>query len=157
MYEIEERITCRGSADDRLVAPFELRQKSRARVTLASGAEAGLFLPRGTVLRHGDCLRTRCGRVVRVEAALEHVLTARAQGPGALLRAAYHLGNRHVPLQVGPDWLRLGFDPVLRDMLLGLGVDVAEEQAPFEPEAGAYRGTHGHHQGHGDHAAHPDL
>ena len=152
MYYIEERISATGAPDDRLIAPFELRQKSRARVTLASGVEAGLFLERGTVLRHGDCLRTRCGRVVQVEAAPEQVLTVRADSPAALLRAAYHLGNRHVLLEIGPDWLRLGFDPVLRDMLTGLGVRVIEEEAPFEPEAGAYHSAHAHHHGDGDHA-----
>jgi urease accessory protein len=160
MYNIEQRIPATEPVDDRLVAPFDLRQKSRARVTLASGAEAGLFLERGTVLRHGDCLRTDCGRVVRVEAAPEPVLTVRSDNPTSLLRAAYHLGNRHVPLEVGADRLRLGFDPVLRDMLMGLGVDVLEEDAPFEPEAGAYPGAHpavdhgghGHHHTHGDHS-----
>jgi len=152
MYYIEERSSATGAADDRLIAPFDLRQKSRARVTLVSGGEAGLFLERGTVLRHGDCLRTRCGRVVRVEAAPEQVLTVRADDPAALLRAAYHLGNRHVLLEIGPDWLRLGFDPVLRDMLTGLGVRVIEEEAPFEPEAGAYYNAHAHHHGDGDHA-----
>ena len=152
MYYIDERISATGAPDDRLIAPFELRQKSRARVTLASGAEAGLFLERGTVLRHGDCLRTRCGRVVRVEAAREQVLTVRADSPAALLRAAYHLGNRHVLLEIGGDWLRLGFDPVLRDMLTGLGVRVIEEEARFEPEAGAYYNAHAHHHGDGDHA-----
>jgi urease accessory protein len=150
-YTVEERVPATDAVDDRLVAPFDLRQRSRARVTLASGAEAGLFLERGTVLRHGDCLRTHCGRVVQVEAAPEQVLTVRADDPAALLRAAYHLGNRHVLLEIGPDWLRLGFDPVLRDMLVGLGVEVAEEQAPFEPEAGAYHGTHADHHGHGHH------
>jgi urease accessory protein len=151
-YTIEQRILATDGVDDRLVAPFDLRQRSRVRVTLASGVEAGLFLERGTVLRHGDCLRTRCGRVVRVEAAPEQVLTVRADSPTALLRAAYHLGNRHVLLQIGPDWLRLGFDPVLRDMLAGLGVRVIEEEAPFEPEAGAYHGVHAHRNGDGDHA-----
>lgn len=156
MYQIEERIACQDAADDRLVAPFEQRQKSRARVTLASGAEAGLLLPRGTVLRHGDYLRTRCGRVVRVEAAPEHVLTVRADNPLVLLRAAYHLGNRHVHLEIGADWLRLGFDSVLRDMLTGLGLRVIEEDAAFEPEAGAYGGAPAHHHGAGDrHDDHP--
>jgi len=152
MYYIEERISATGAPDDRLIAPFDLRQKSRARVTLASGVEAWLFLERGTVLRHGDCLRSRCGRVVRVEAAPEQVLTVRADDPAALLRAAYHLGNRHVLLEIGPDWLRLGFDPVLRDMLVGLEVRVAEEEAPFEPAAGAYYSAHAHRHGDGDHA-----
>jgi urease accessory protein len=152
MYSIEERIPATQAVDDRLVAPFDLRQKSRSRVTLASGADACLFLERGTVLRHGDCLRTRCGRVVRVEASAESVLTVVADSPAALLRAAYHLGNRHVPLEIGADWLRLGFDPVLRDMLTRLGLSVVEEQAPFEPEGGAYRGAQVHRHGHGDHA-----
>lgn len=158
MYNIEQRIPATEPVHDRWVAPFDLRQKSRARVTLASGAEAGLFLERGTVLRHGDCLRTDCGRVIRVEAAPEPVLTVRSDNPTSLLRAAYHLGNRHVPLEVGADRLRLGLDPVLRDMLTGLGVEVLEEQAPFEPEAGAYpgpaahHGSPGHHHGPGDHS-----
>jgi urease accessory protein len=161
MYNIEQRIPAREPVDDRLVAAFDLRQKSRARVVLASGAEAGLFLERGTVLRHGDCLKTDCGRVIRVEAAPEPVLTVRADNPAALLRAAYHLGNRHVPLEIGADRLRLGFDPVLRDMLIGLGLRVLEEQAPFEPEAGAYPSAHpgaqGHHHGRGDQShQHPD-
>lgn len=155
MYNIEQRIPATEPVDDRLVAPFDLRQKSRARVTLASGAEAGLFLERGTVLRHGDCLRTDCGRVIQVEAAPEPVLTVSSDNPASLLRAAYHLGNRHVPLEVGADRLRLGFDSVLRDMLTGLGVEVLEEQAPFEPEGGAYpsadQAGQGHQHGHGDH------
>jgi urease accessory protein len=147
MDTIEQRIPPTEAVDDRLIAAFQLRQKSRARVTLASGAEIGLYLERGTILRHGDCLRTHSGRVVRVEAAPEQVLTVRADSPLVLLRAAYHLGNRHVLLEVGPDWLRLEFDPVLRDMLVGLGVRVSEEEAPFEPEAGAYHGAHAHHHG----------
>jgi urease accessory protein len=151
MYHIEQRIPATEPVDDLWVAPFDLRQKSRARVTLASGAEAGLFLERGTVLRHGDCLRTDCGRVIRVEAAPEPVLTVRSDNPTSLLRAAYHLGNRHVPLEVGADRLRLGFDPVLRDMLGGLGVQVLEEHAPFEPESGAYQVGQGHRHGHGHH------
>ena len=156
MYNIEQRIPATEPVHDLWVAPFDLRQKSRARVTLASGAEAGLFLERGTVLRHGDCLRTDCGRVIRVEAAPEPVLSVRSDNPASLLRAAYHLGNRHVPLEVGADRLRLGFDPVLRDMLTGIGVEVLEEQAPFEPEAGAHpgpaahHGSPGHHHGSGD-------
>jgi urease accessory protein len=156
MYSIEHRIPATEPIADRLVAPFDLRQKSRFRATLASGAEAGVFLERGTVLRHGDCLKTDCGLVIRVEAAPELVLTVHSDSPAALLRAAYHLGNRHVQLEVGADWLRLGFDPVLRDMLVGLGLQVLEQQAPFEPEAGAYPGAHpggqGHHHGHGDHS-----
>jgi urease accessory protein len=129
-----------------LTLPFDQRQKSRLRAQLDSGEEVGLFLPRGTVLRHGDRLRAADGRVVEVRAALEMVSTARADDPLALARAAYHLGNRHVALQLGPGWLRYPHDHVLDGMARELGLAVTCEQAPFEPEAGAYGG--GHHHGH---------
>ena len=129
-----------------LTLPFEQRQKSRLRTRLDNGEEVGLFLPRGTVLRHGDRLRAANGRVVEVRAAPETVSTARTDDPLRLARAAYHLGNRHVALQLGPGWLRYLHDHVLDGMVRELGLDVVCEQAPFEPEAGAYGG--GHHQGH---------
>ena len=129
-----------------LTLPFEQRQKSRLRTRLDNGEEVGLFLPRGTVLRHGDRLRAANGRVVEVRAAPETVSTARTDDPLRLARAAYHLGNRHVALQLGPGWLRYLHDHVLDGMVRELGLEVVCEQAPFEPEAGAYGG--GHHHGH---------
>jgi urease accessory protein len=145
MLHITERVpTCDG-CDDQLILPFDRRQKSRLRVMLKSGEEAGLFLERGTILRGGDCLRASDGRVVQVIAADELVMRVTANTPIQLLRAAYHLGNRHVPLQIGEGWLRLEQDHVLKDMLVGLGVSAENEQAPFEPEAGAYGGGHRHH------------
>ena len=129
-----------------LTLPFEQRQKSRLRTRLDNGEEVGLFLPRGTVLRHGDRLRAANGRVVEVRAAPETVSTARTDDPLRLARAAYHLGNRHVALQLGPGWLRYLHDHVLDGMVRELGLEVIYEQAPFEPEAGAYGG--GHHHGH---------
>lgn len=150
MLTIRERMV--GSSHSRpavltqLVLPFELRQKSRLRARLSSGEEAGLVLERGTVLRGGDLLRADNGAVIEVVAALETVSTVRETDAMRLARAAYHLGNRHVPVQVGAGWLRYGHDHVLDDMVRGLGLTVLVEQAPFEPEAGAY--------GHGSRSAH---
>ncbi len=143
--EIVERIDA-GDPNTTLTLPYELRRKSRLLARLDSGEPVRLFLPRGTVLRQGDLLRTRCGRVVRVQAASETVSTAVAPQPLRLLRAAYHLGNRHVALEITPDRLRYLHDPVLDTMLQQLGLTVTVEQAPFEPEAGAYDGhpQHGH-------------
>ena len=124
--------------------PFELRQKSRLRTRLESGEDAWLVLERGEILRGGDLLLAADGRVVEVIAQPEQLLHVECEAPQALARAAYHLGNRHVPVQVGEGYLRLGFDHVLQQMLLGLGAHVSVIDAPFEPEAGAYAGhTHG--------------
>jgi len=130
-----------------LTLPFELRQKSRLKATLDNGDEVGLMLPRGTVLRGGDCLRAEDGSVIRVCAAKETVSTATITDPHLFARACYHLGNRHVPLQIGENWLRYLHDHVLDDMLKGLGIQVTCEQATFEPESGAY-GGHSHHHHH---------
>ncbi len=143
---IVERLSADSPAQATLTLPFEQRQKSRLRTRLDSGEDVGLFLPRGTVLRHGDRLRAADGRVIEVRAAPESVSTARTDDPLRLARAAYHLGNRHVALQIGPGWLRYLHDHVLDGMARELGLTVIDEQAPFEPEAGAYGG--GHHHGH---------
>lgn len=145
MLNITEQLPPGEQHDDRLILPYDRRQKSRLRVRLDSGVEAGLFLERGTILRGGDLLRASDGRIVQVVAADEHVMRVTADTPIRLMRAAYHLGNRHVPLQIGEGWLRLEQDHVLKEMLLGLGVQVEDQSAPFEPEAGAYGGGHRHH------------
>jgi urease accessory protein len=144
--QIVERLSADLPAQATLTLPFEQRCKSRLRTRLDSGEEVGLFLPRGRVLRHGDRLRATDGRVVEVRAAPETVSTARTDDPLRLARAAYHLGNRHVALQLGAGWLRYLHDHVLDDLARALGLDVVCEQASFEPEAGAYGG--GHHPGH---------
>ncbi len=135
-----------------LVLPYDAREKSRLRASLASGEEVALFTVRGTVLRDGDLLRGDDGRVVRVRAAAEAVYRVAAPSARALLRCAFHLGNRHTQAQVveedGRQFLRIRQDPVLKDMLQGLGATVAEEEAPFEPESGAYGGGHHHHGEH---------
>jgi urease accessory protein len=129
-----------------LVLPFDLRRKSRFRTTLANGTEAALFLPRGSVLRDGDLLEAEDGTLIRVESAPENVLLVTAETPYALMRAAYHLGNRHAPVELGENFLKLETDPVLQEMLVQLGVTVREVYSPFQPEGGAYGSgnRHGH-------------
>lgn len=123
------------------------RQHSRQRLTLTDGEAVGLAIERGTVLREGDLLDTADGRYIRVIAAHEDLLRVTADSPRNLTRAAYHLGNRHVQLQVGDGFLQLGYDAVLADMLAQVGGVASQRiQAPFEPETGAYGG--GHHHGH---------
>ena len=146
MIEITGR--CDGANADRrprekLELPFELRQKSRLRTRLSSGEEAWLLLGRGEILRGGDLLLGTGGRVIEVVAQPEKLLHVECDTPRALSRAAYHLGNRHIPVEVGEGYLRLGFDHVFEQMLVGLGARVSAIDAPFEPEAGAYAGhTH---------------
>jgi urease accessory protein len=155
MLNIIERIESPSHIDDYVALPFDQRKKSRLRVTLQSGDEASLMLERGSILRGGDCLRASNGIVVQVIAAKEPVMDVTANTPQQLARAAYHLGNRHVPLQVGDGWLRLEQDHVLKNMLLGLKVMVREQKAPFEPEAGAYGGGHRHHDDESHHLRPP--
>ena len=128
-----------------LTLAFDQRQKSRLRARLASGEEVALLLPRGTTLRGGDLVGASDGRIIEVIAEPERVLHIECGTPAALARAAYHLGNRHVPLQVGDGWLRIAADHVLADMLSNLGATVTPIEVPFEPEAGAYSGGHHHH------------
>jgi urease accessory protein len=144
VLRILQRLTEPRDAQLQLVLPFDLRSRSRFRARLVSGEEVGVQLTRGQILRGGDKLLVEDGRVVEVRAAPESVSTLRTKDARLLARAAYHLGNRHVALQVGDGWLRYGHDHVLDDMVRGLGVEVAVEQAPFEPEAGAYQGGHEH-------------
>ena len=132
-----------------LILPYELREKSRLRATLSTGEEVAVLTVRGTVLRDGELLKGDDGRVVRIRAAAEATYRVSCSTPHALLRCAFHLGNRHTQAQVGDGWLRIRKDPVLREMLVGLGATVDEEHAPFEPEAGAYGGGHHHHGDHG--------
>ncbi len=135
-------------ASERLVLPFDTRCKSRLRTALASGEECGLFLERGNVLRGGDKLMANDGRIVEVVAAPEPLMEAVSGDPLLITKAAYHLGNRHVAVQLMPGRLRFCADYVLGDMVRGLGLKLVEIEAPFEPESGAY-GSHGAGGGHG--------
>ena len=156
MLEIRSRLKVRREAyrlevRGRLELPFDARQKSRLRTHLASGEEAALMLPRGEVLRGGDLVVASDGRVVEVVAAAERLLHVECAAATELARCAYHLGNRHVPVEVGKGFLRLAEDHVLEKMLAGLGAKLTHVTAPFEPEAGAYAGgLHQHdHERHG--------
>lgn len=146
-----------GRASARLVLPFEMRQRSRLLATLDNGEEVGLMLPRGTVMRGGDRLQSSDGRLIEVVAAPEQVSVVRSSDARQLARAAYHLGNRHIALQITATSVRYLEDHVLDDMLRGLGLKVERDVLPFEPEAGAYSGSHGHDHDHGhDHShGHP--
>ena len=154
--DIFDRIVSGASAALTLTLSFERRSRSRQRVVLDDGRAALLTLPRGRVLRHGDALGSADGPTVRIQAAAETVSAASHADPTTLLRAAYHLGNRHVPVQIGPGWLGYLHDHVLDAMCRGLGLHVEVAQRPFEPEDGAYAGA-GHRHGHGhSHDPHPD-
>jgi urease accessory protein len=151
MLTLSHRLSSDSSAHttDTLSLTAEERTRSRLRFETDARAAVQLLLPRGTVLRDGDLLRADDGTtLVRVRAKPEPVITARASNVQTLLRAAYHLGNRHVPVEVGKEYLRLSPDAVLADMLKQLGLTIVEEVVPFQPEAGAY-GGHSHRQDHG--------
>jgi urease accessory protein len=149
MLTLHTKIDTAETINGELVLPYELREKSRLRAQLTSGEEAAVFTVRGTVLRNGDLLKGDDGRVVRIVAAKEATYRVDCATPRDLLRCAFHLGNRHTQAQVAGEadaaFLRIRKDTVLKDMLEGLGASVTEEQAPFEPEAGAYGGGHHHH------------
>lgn len=136
---------------------WDVRSKSRFDATDSQGRALAVFLPRGQVLRGGDVLVAEDGSLIRVSATAQALLVvrhcARHGSSFDLLRAAYHLGNRHVQLELQADRLHLEPDHVLADMLRNMHLIVSEEHAAFEPEAGAYaQGVHGHHDdGHHDH------
>lgn len=132
-----------------LVLSFEQRQKSRFLAQLPDGREIGVMLARGSKLHDGDLLEAEDGTLIQVRAAKQKVLRVTAETPLQLARAAYHLGNRHTPVELRESCLILEHDSVLKDMLEGLQVHVEETELPFEPEPGAYSsGEHSHHHGH---------
>ena len=126
-----------------LALTAEERTKSRHRLQTEDGQGLYLRLPRGTVLQDGDLLCSDDSSLVRVTAKPEPVLTITSLKPVDLLRAAYHLGNRHVPVELTATYLRLSPDPVLKTMLEQLGMKIQEGVLPFQPEQGAY-GHHSH-------------
>lgn len=137
MITLIERVTdAAGSAV--LTLAYEQRCHSRLRARLDDGTEVALWLARGTLLRHGDVLRADSGLLVQVVAAPEAVTRAHTQDALRMRRACYHLGNRHVPVELGADFIRYRTDPVLDDLVRMLGLELTCEVARFEPESGAY-------------------
>jgi urease accessory protein len=132
---------------------WDVRQKSRFETTDSSGRSVGVFLPRGTAIRGGDVLVGEDGSLLHIVAAPQAVLRitfdAHHGAPFDLTRAAYHLGNRHVPIELQADHLKIEPDHVLADMLRAMHLQVAEVNESFEPENGAYGDHGGHHHGHG--------
>ena len=150
MLLLTQRVESPAQVTATLTLPIDIRVKSRAKVQLNDGREAGLMLPRGLLLRGGDYLSTEDGtEIVEIIAASEAVSVVCCADPFLLAKACYHLGNRHVPLQILPDELRYHHDHVLDAMLRQFRLQVTFAHLPFEPEAGAYASeSHGHHHSH---------
>ncbi len=140
-----------AKAQTSLTLGKDQREKSRLKVTLDDGREGGLFFAKGTSFQDGDLIISTDGEtLVEIKAAAEKVSTVHCDDPLLLAKACYHLGNRHIPLQIDATELRYQHDHVLDEMVRGLGLEVTTEQAPFEPESGAYSGG-GHHHHSNDH------
>jgi urease accessory protein len=140
-----------GEVSDSVVLPYALRQKGRFKTTTISGVDVGVFLIRGEVLRDGDILFSECGKVLKVKAEPESVVTAIASDWLTFAKACYHLGNRHVPMQIGERWVRFQPDHVLEEMVEIFGLKCKHHQASFTPESGAYHGG-GHSHGDSGHS-----
>jgi len=145
-----ESVLSAGSWDvartvDRVVIDFDRRHRRRTLLATAGGSELLLDLPQAVRLRHGDGLVLDDGGVVQVCAKPEPLLEIHAHGEGELVRIAWHLGNRHLPVQLLGDRIRIRADHVIEEMVEGLGGHVDTIEAPFDPEAGAYAGGHHHH------------
>jgi len=145
MIRFEKKVET-GSPDTSVTLERDLREKSRLKVTLDDGRKGGLFFAKGTSFQNGDLIISDDGDVlVEVKAAPETVSMVYCDDPLLLAKACYHLGNRHVPLQINASVLCYQHDHVLDEMLRGLGLEVTTEQAPFEPESGAYsNASHSH-------------
>lgn len=166
MIEITERASDDAAVTATVTLPMEKRVKSRLRVTLDDGREAGIFLVRGESMQHGDKLLSTDGEAIEVKAAEETVSIVYCDDQLLFARACYHLGNRHVPVQIvasgvqptggsAPEHaagaISYLHDHVLDDMLRGLGLTVQVISAPFSPEPGAYGGGHRHSHDDDDH------
>jgi urease accessory protein len=139
-------------ARDRVLIDHDLRHRRRIVLHTEAGHELLLDLSRAVRLRHGDGLALPDGSVVCVEARPEQLSEIHAHGNGELVRIAWHLGNRHLPVQLTGERIRIRRDHVIEDMVEQLGGHVEHIEAPFDPEAGAYAGGHHHH--HHDHDDH---
>lgn len=153
MIEFRHKTTNPPPSTLSVTLTWEERQRSRLSVRLDDGQEAGIRLPRGTRLGGGDWLLADDGQAVLVRAAAECLSRVQCQDALMLARACYHLGNRHVAVQIAPGRIAYRHDHVLDDLVRGLGLTVELVETPFEPEPGAY-GGHGHGGAHA-HAPEP--
>lgn len=131
-----------------LLLSYDQRKKGRLHAETTNGLEVGLFLERGKVLRDGDVLQANSGEYILVRASNEQLTEGRCEDWLTFSKCCYHLGNRHVPIEIEDRVLRLQSDHILKDMLSQLGMDVRECEGPFNPEQGAYSGGHHHHHDH---------
>jgi len=149
MLELTQRVGLVEASEihDHLTLPYESRQRGRLRAKTDTGYDVGLFLDRGPVLRHGDCLEAKSGEIIRIRAAEEPVLSAYIEMGLPMARLCYHLGNRHVSLALGEEltakngtrgYVRFPPDHVLEELAERLGATLIHHQAPFDPEPGAY-------------------
>jgi urease accessory protein len=134
-----------GRAVDTVLVDFDRRHRRRILLATEGGREVLLDLPQAARLRHGDGLELDGGSVVRVVARPEPLAEIHAHDEGELVRIAWHLGNRHLPVQLLGERIRIRRDHVIEEMVEGLGGHVDIIEAPFDPEAGAYAGGHHHH------------
>lgn len=150
VFEIHERLGVSDAQEyDQIMLTHEERDKGRLRATTKAGNEARIFLDRGRPLAVGELLRATDSTLLRVAGARERVVRATCDDWEVFSRACYHLGNRHVKLEIGERWLRMVPDHVLEEMLVHIGLTCIAEEAVFVPEPGAYGGTHRHGHGHG--------
>jgi urease accessory protein len=145
-----------ANATDSITLDFDNRHRRRIRLATDSGAPVLLDLPKAVAMAHGDGLRLRDGRWLRINAAPEGLVEVTADNATQLARIAWHIGNRHFPAQILDGAIRIRPDHVLEAMIVGLGGSLGRLDAPFQPEGGAYSGQamHGHAHGGGGHPAH---
>lgn len=149
MYlEAYERLDHSHQVDDHIVLDHDVREKGRFKSISKKGKEIRVFLERGKTLRVGECLKTECGKIIEIIGAEEEVIQASCDDWEVFSKACYHLGNRHVKIQVGERWLRMKSDYVLEEMLTLLGLHVEQTSAVFNPESGAYSESEGGHHHH---------
>lgn len=147
VYEFADNHTSDQSAKWSLSLSYDERTKARFKATLDQGEVVGIQLPRGRTLRGGDCLKTEAGELIKIITKTEAVSTVTVSDELLFAKICYHLGNRHVPLEIADGYCQYQQDHVLDDMVLGLGGQVSHRLAAFEPENGAYHSGHsaGHH------------
>lgn len=153
--EVIARGDWRGDPADTVVLDFDDRHRRRFAMEGVGGLNFLLDLPEAVALRTGDALKLEDGRLVEILGASEPLAEIRAESPEHLLRLAWHLGNRHLPVQVAGQKLRIRRDHVIEAMVQGLGGQVRAVEAAFDPEGGAYaQAMHAHHHGHDHHHDH---